>query len=280
LITIKTSIIMSIRPLRRTSSIRFMFESITSKLIKNANEKYSTCDIPATWVNWLLCVTFGIQALIIGYSLAIGPIFLQAIYNTEAGIVGVLFSAGAGTGCLITILITCTFTGKKLFRSVVASPFDLCFALAMITFSAFVVCVPVYTVSVVGIISLIAFNDLASTILTEMQASITTVPNYSVIGPFGQVIRRCLNAVTAMTGPILFGISPRLPFIVAGSTTLCWTIMLWIAFKCRSEKNANVIADTTGKRKESVMQRMSFATSEAIRSMMAKRSLSSSNCTN
>ena len=34
-----------------------------SRMIITTNSEYPTCDLPATWVNWLLCFTFGIEAL-------------------------------------------------------------------------------------------------------------------------------------------------------------------------------------------------------------------------
>ena len=63
------------------------------------------------------------------------------------------------------------------------------------------------------------FNDLGATLMTELQASITTVSNFWVLGPLGQVVRRSLNVITAVSGPVLFGIYPRLPYIVAGAIT-------------------------------------------------------------
>ena len=65
--------------------------------------------------------------------------------------------------------------------------------------------------------------------MTELQASITTVSNNSVVGPFGQVIRRSLNVVTALIGPIFFGVFPRLPYLVAGGITMSWAVLLYVA---------------------------------------------------
>ena len=89
-----------------------------------------------------------------------------------------------------------------------------------------VAAVPSFPVHVLGVVILMCFNDLGATLMTELQASISTTSNYSLLGPMGQVVRRTLNCVTALTGPILFGMYPRLPYIVAGTVTLVWTALL------------------------------------------------------
>ena len=104
--------------------------------------------------------------------------------------------------------------------------------------------------------------------MTELQASITTVSNYSLLGPLGQVVRRILNVATALTGPVLYGIHPRLPFFVAGIITLMWTIMLFVLFKKRLEKTVELVSEKTGRNKESVMYRFSFATTEMVHTRM------------
>ena len=50
--------------------------------------------------------------------------------------------------------------------------------------------------------------------------------SYSLVGPLGQVVRRSLNVITALTGPILFSVYPRLPYLVAGGVTLIWSVVL------------------------------------------------------
>ena len=59
-----------------------------------------------------------------------------------------------------------------------------------------------------------------------MQGAITSTAAYATLGPMGQVVRRSGNVLTAITGPILFGILPQLPYIVAGSITLFWTAVV------------------------------------------------------
>ncbi len=253
------------KQVKRRSSIfaRFRFSS----LLDAANTNYTACDLPATWINWLLCATFGVEALTIGFTLGIGPIFLLNEFDQNTGVIGALFAIGGAFGTIAAIGITCTKTGNNLMMKIAASPFDLCFAMGGIAAGVLVATIPSLVPHAIGLILLMAFNDIGATLMTELQASITTTSNFAILGPFGQVVRRCLNVVTAVTGPVLFGVYPRLPYLVAGITTLIWTIMLFVLFKLRMEKTYEEVSGMTGRNMRSIKYRMSFCTSEVVHSM-------------
>ncbi len=238
-----------------------------SSLLDAANANYSAAELPATWINWLLCATFGVEALTIGYTLGIGPIFLLNEFDQKTGVVGALFAIGGIFGTVAAIGITCTESGNNLMRKIASSPFDLCFAMGGIATGVLLATIPSLIPHAIGLILLMAFNDVGATLMTELQASITTASNFAILGPVGQVVRRCLNVVTAVTGPILFGIYPRLPYLIAGGTTLAWTIMLFIIFKIRMEKTYEKVSKKTGRNAKSLKYRMSFATSEVVHAM-------------
>ncbi|CAM9521592.1 unnamed protein product, partial [Heterosigma akashiwo] len=223
-----------------------------SFLLDTTDAKYLTSDLPATWLNWLLCLSFGIEALTIGYNLSMGPIFILMEFDKGAGMIGFLFAVGATAGALAAISVTCTEFGKDALKRIATSPFDLCFSMGGIAVGVLVAAVPSFVVHVVGLILLMSFNDLGATLMTELQGSITTVSNYSLFGPLGQAVRRSLNVVTALTGPVLYGVYPRLPHFVAGFTTLLWAILLFVAFKMRIANTLALVSDKTGQTKESV----------------------------
>eukprot|EP00585_Thalassiosira_rotula_P012286 CAMPEP_0196131308 /NCGR_PEP_ID=MMETSP0910-20130528/1375_1 /TAXON_ID=49265 /ORGANISM="Thalassiosira rotula, Strain GSO102" /LENGTH=489 /DNA_ID=CAMNT_0041390771 /DNA_START=49 /DNA_END=1518 /DNA_ORIENTATION=+ len=243
-------------------------------LLHAANTEYSTAEkdeIAATWLNWMLCVSFGIEALTIGYNLSIGPIFLQDEFKRDTGMVGILFAVGAASGSFAAISITCTEMGKNAFKKIAASPFDVVVAFLGIAIGVSVAAVPNFGVHVLGLVLLMCFNDLGATVLTELQASITTAENFSFLGPLGQVVRRSLNVATALTGPLFYGYFPRLPYIVAAAITFMWTVMLYFLFKYRVKVITDEIAKETGRNRGSVMQRVSFARSEMMHSTISMR---------
>lgn len=214
----------------RSSIISFINRirgSILTRTVNEANSKFDTdTDIATTWINWIVCISFGIEALTIGYNLSIGPIFLLDEFNKQTSIIGIMFAVGAASGTFAAVSVTCTDCGKDMLKKIAMSPFDICFAMLGIGIGVLVAAVPSFPVNVHGVVILMCFNDLGATLMTELQASISTTSNYSLLGPMGQVVRRTLNCVTALTGPILFGMYPRLPYIVAGTVTLVWTVVL------------------------------------------------------
>lgn len=240
-----------------------------SSLLTSINAEYNTNeDICATWVNWLICMSFGVEAITIGYNLIIGPIFLLTQFEQDTGVIGVLFAVGHAFGTIVAIGATCTNIGSSAMKKIAMAPFDLCFAMFGIAIGVFVAAVPIFPVHVVGLILLMSFNDLGSTLMTELQGSITTVKTYSLLGPFGQVVRRSFNVVTALSGPLLFGVDPRLPYFVAGVVTLVWSVGITIAFGIRLDDTATKIERKLGLDKDSVMFEMDFSTREVAKSCL------------
>jgi len=254
------------KPPKRPSFVRKL-----SGLIDHADENHTTDEsLPITWVNWIMCISFGIEALTIGYNLSIGPIFMVEEFNMQTGIIGIMFAVGAALGSVLAIGVTCTSFGKQALNKIAASPFDICFAMAGIGTGVLVAALPSFPVHVCGVILLMCFNDLGATLMTELQASMTTTSNYSLVGPLGQVVRRSLNVITALTGPVLFGVYPRLPYFVAGGITLIWTVVLFVVFKRRMKDTVERISQKTGRDPMEVSQRFNFARSETMRALMKK----------
>ena len=142
--------------------------------------------------------------------------------------------------------------------------------MAGITLGAILATIPNYVCYVIGLILIMSFNDLSTMILTELQASITTTSNHSVIGPFGQINRRCLNTVSALTGPIFFGILPCLPYIVTSCITLVWVVILYTAFAHRIKTSSSIIGKGIGGRARSLIKKddSSFQKMEEIREIL------------
>ena len=239
------------------SSVLTPAKSVLASALRDATSAFgSKEDISVTWLNWIMAFSFGVESLTIGYNLSIGPLFLLEEFGRETGIIGVMFAVGAASGTLCAIAVTCTVRGRKMLQRVARSPFDICASMVGIGIGVLVAAVPSFPVHVLGVILLMCFNDLAATLMTEFQGSTNTESNYAFIGPLGQVVRRSINCVTAITGPLLFGVLPRLPYIVAGGLTLLWTCFLFLAFRRRSESSLGVIADKTGYTPQEVKARV------------------------
>ena len=112
---------------------------------------------------------------------------------------------------------------------------------------------------------MMAFNDLAATWLIEMQGAVVTKSAYKIVGPFGQIVRRSINTITAITGPLLFGIMPRSPYIVAGGLTLTWTLLVVLFLEKRRDATRSLLKEKLPEaRYKAVMEMKSAPHSQPI----------------
>ena len=223
------------------ANIRATIKLDNEKDTQEALNYFSQSDIKANHINYILCVTFGMESITIGYNLSISPLFIFEEFQKSTSIIGLLFACGAATGTLISMLVSLTPQGQACMKSKFPSPYNLIFSLAGIAISVFVTAIPLFPIHVMGLILLMTFNDLAAIVLTEIQGSVTASNAYALVGPLGQVIRRSFNVVTAITGPLLFGTFSRLPYIVAGSCTSVWVIVLSVVIMKRMKNQKKVL---------------------------------------
>lgn len=205
-------------------------------------DSFSESGMGANYLSYALCFTFGMEAVTIGYNLAVSPVYITEIFQQNTTVVGILLASGAAFGTLTTITMALTKQGHSFMESFFPSPIGFLVAMLGISVSVCIAAVPVFPIHVMGLLFLMGFNDLAALLLNEMQGTITSSKAYSTLGPMGQVVRRSCNVVTAVTGPILFGILPQLPYIVAGSVTALWTIILAWVILHRSKANQQIMS--------------------------------------
>ena len=122
---------------------------------------------------------------------------------------------------------------------VLPSPYNMLASMAGISISVLLTAVPSFPVHILGLICLMASNDLAAILLNELQGMITSTESYKTIAPLGQIIRRSLNVFTAVTGPLLYSVFPTLPYFVASAITAVWTLIVAIVIRDRMKKNKN-----------------------------------------
>jgi hypothetical protein len=117
-------------------------------------------------------------------------------------------------------------------------------------------------------------------ICIHLIGTVTAKDAYLTVGPLGQVIRRSLNVVTAITGPILYSVYPQLPYLVAGVVTGLWTILLVVVISRRSSANYSIIRKAKGvqkgdeERKKKVQMKISFSRQEMIARLLKRGVLS------
>jgi len=217
--------------------------SSQKKALHKVTDLFSASDFGANYMSYLLCVTFGMEAITIGFNLTITPLYILEQFDKSPRIIGIILASGSATGNIVGIFTTLTPVGKAFVERFISCPYGLFYSMGGISVSVLIAAIPIFSIHLVGLLLLMAFNDAPSIILAGMQGEITCTKAYSKIGLLGQVIRRCLNCATAITGPLLFSILPSLPYLVAGSVNLFWTAVLWIIIRGKIKKNNVIIED-------------------------------------
>jgi len=219
---------------------------LTDSIILDGVDLFSEADIGANSFTYILCITFGMEAITIGYNLAISPVYITEQFDKNTAVIGSMLASGAAFGTIISVLITLTQSGKNFMKKYLPSPVNFIVAMGGISIAVLLAAVPVFPVHVIGLVMLMGWNDFAAILLNEIQGKVTAKKAYLKIGPLGQVIRRSLNVVTAITGPLLYSIGSALPYIVAGIATGLWTIFLYIVIKRRKSLNYSIIRKAKG----------------------------------
>ena len=200
-------------------------------------------------------------------------------FGISTTVVGIILAAGGVGGSLFSISVTLSKRGQSFLKTHFPSPYNIFAALGGVAISAFFATIPVFPVYVIGLMCLIAFNDFGSVVLSDINGTITSSKAYGTIGPLGQVARRGFDVITAITGPVLFGILPRLPYFVAGSVTVLWLVILAAVIKRRMDKSDVKIAGDRSMRSSVVAEfkRMSFTKKEVMKRQHKKGMLVGSN---
>eukprot|EP00927_Polykrikos_kofoidii_P067695 TRINITY_DN63145_c0_g1_i1.p1 TRINITY_DN63145_c0_g1~~TRINITY_DN63145_c0_g1_i1.p1 ORF type:complete len:477 (-),score=52.24 TRINITY_DN63145_c0_g1_i1:59-1489(-) len=203
---------------------------------------FLTSGLKANWVAIALAVAVGVEAITIGYNLSVGPIFVLYMFGADTSTIGILFAAGAATGTVASISATILPVSRRFMNKHLPAPLNIYVSMIGIGCSVLIAAIPVLEIHILGLLLLMAFNDLATTLLVELMGSITSQRGYKFVGPLAQIIRRMLNTVTAITGPILFGWFPRAPHLVAGGVTLLTTLVMIIVLEHRRSKTCALLA--------------------------------------
>mmetsp|Transcript_14153 Transcript_14153/g.20084 ORF Transcript_14153/g.20084 Transcript_14153/m.20084 type:complete len:586 (+) Transcript_14153:229-1986(+) len=238
-----------------------------SNEIRPALDSFGTSDIGANFINYVFVITSGVQCVTIGFSYAITPIFMVEEFGISTTVVGIILAAGGTGGSIFSIFVTLSKRGQSFLKTYFPSPYNIFAALGGVAVCAYIVTIPVFPVYVAGLMCLMAFNDFGSVVLNDINGTITSSKAYGTIGPLGQVARRGFDVVTAITGPVLFGVYARLPYLVAGSITVLWLVILAVVIKRRMDKSDEKISGDNSMRGSVVeeFKRMSFAKKEVMK---------------
>jgi len=202
----------------------------------------NTEGIVANSFTLLISAIFSMESIACGYLFSIGPIFMKTTFTVEEKSIGTIFSCASLLGSIVTILAISP-KGRAFQKKHLRSPYSLYVLIVIITCSAFGCLIPNLSVHVMSVIFLIGGCQTFLALVSELQGAITTSHYYTVLGPSAQMLRRIVNVIMAVTGPIVYGVFPRLPYLISGSLCLVFSVVFVFGTEAQSRRNAKLVTE-------------------------------------
>ena len=167
--------------------------------------------------------TQAIAALCIGIFLSTALLSYTQRFpdRCDAAQVGLLLGIGEGAGVLV-IFTKSFLSGRKfkksnsVLRAIISRPLNVPFILFVVGLGSMFFSVDNFVVAVTFQMISLAVNDLAVSLMNELIGTSIPPDKFKYYQGLGQWLRRLGNMVTAILGPIFFGIDEKLPFITFG----------------------------------------------------------------
>jgi len=135
---------------------------------------------------------------------------------------------------------------KRILKAIVSRPLNVPFILMFCSICSMLFSVDNFVVAVTFQIMYSSVNDLSVSLMTELIG--TSIPNdqFKYYQGIGQWLRRLGNMITAILGPIFFGIDEKLPFLFFGAIVLIWSLILWVLMYMHAKRIQRNIAFNSG----------------------------------
>lgn len=182
------------------------------------------------WINYVVAITFAIQALMIGTVLSTGPILLHVEYGIPLQYIGLLFGFGEFLGTLAMLFL---IPHKSRMRTFVPGPFNIICVLFTMGVMACTIALDMPYLSMTLISLIMGLNDFGTSLTAETQGATIAPPLYPKLNMLSNVSRRLGNTMTAILGPILYQVNRYAPFIMFGFLTIFWSMLLLLLFETR-----------------------------------------------
>lgn len=173
--------------------------------------------------------TQAISALCIGVFLSTALLSYTARFPDRCGAsqVGLLLGIGEGTA-VVGIFTKSLLTGRKfkksksvllgVLRAIISRPLNVPFILFVASLSCMLFSVDNYIVAVTFQMTYSCVNDLSVSLMNELTGTSIPPEQFKYYQGIGQWLRRLGNVLTAILGPIFFGIDEKLPFLFFGKS--------------------------------------------------------------
>ena len=167
--------------------------------------------------------TQAIAALCIGIFLSTALLSYTQRFDIEAAQVGLLLGIGEALGSVVIFLKTFVSnfgaykTNRNLIgKSIISRPLNVPSIIIFAGICSMLFAVNNFVFAVVCQMMYSSVNDLSVSLMNELVGTSLPPNNFKRYQGMGQWLRRLGNMITAILGPILFGVSEGLPFLIFG----------------------------------------------------------------
>lgn len=137
-------------------------KNTAAELVDGKIDSFGTSGGKANWISYLVAFTIGVEAITIGYNLAVGPIFLKEEQKISSSMIGLLFFIGNTIGTVISVLFTMIDCISTRYDKILPQPVNLYKSMTFITVGVLIVTAKPFVLIAIGVFSLMSFNELAS----------------------------------------------------------------------------------------------------------------------
>ena len=124
--------------------------SMTEEELKKMVDRFSSSGASPNYITYVLCFTFGMEAITIGYNLAVSPIYITEQFGRSTGVIGIMLAAGAAFGTLVSISMTLSKRGKRFMDRLLPDPNGFLFGMSGISVAVLLAAVPIFPVHLMG----------------------------------------------------------------------------------------------------------------------------------
>jgi len=192
-------------------------------------------------------LTQAIAALCIGIFLSTALLSYTQRFDIDAARVGLLLGIGEGLG--MVAIFSKSFLSKRgksktsgIMATIVSRPLNVPFVLFVASSCSMLFSIDNFAVAVLCQMMYSSVNDLSVSLMNELIGTSIPADKFKFYQGIGQWLRRLGNMVTAILGPIFFGIDKKLPFIFFGSIVFVWGLILWFLMYTHADRMERSIA--------------------------------------
>ena len=231
--------------------VDYLAPRVYASVFQVGSEYHKTVDVIWPYMKAVV-LTQAMMALCIGCFLSTALLMYTERFDVSTATVGLLLAIGEGLGAGLIFASSGLRqwlanrkvdddhdhekTQGSILSAILSRPLHLPFVLFIVGAATIGYTTPIFGVAIFFQMVMSGLNDPSVSFLNELIATSVPLNQFRKYQGLGQWLRRLGNVVTGVGGPMLFGVSQSLPFVVFGGLVIGWGFVLWYLIYCHAIK--------------------------------------------